>query len=98
MATTTAGRWEGPDLLLDVRVQPRATRDKLGDIVAGRLKVYITAPPVEGKANAYLRRFLGKQFGVPPSRIEILRGTTGRDKQLRIPSPKTLPPTLQALS
>ena len=42
-----------------VRVQPRASRDALGGLRAGSLVVRLTAPPVEGEANAALARFLG---------------------------------------
>ncbi|MBS0394009.1 MAG: YggU family protein [Proteobacteria bacterium] len=86
-------RWEGPDLVLTLRVQPRASRDELlAD--ATRLRVRITAPPVDGAANAHLLRFLARQFGVAPSRAELVRGATGRDKVVRIHAPEALPPAL----
>ena len=44
----------------------------------------LSAPPVEGAANAALLRMLGKALGVAPSAITILRGTAGRDKLLRV--------------
>lgn len=85
-------RWEGDDLLLNARVQPRSSRDGLAGIQGGRLKVRITAPPVEGKANAHLVRFLAGLFGVPKSRVHLVRGAGGRDKQMRIEAPRALPP------
>jgi len=46
--------------------------------------VRLTAPPVEGEANAALVRFLGRVVGVPASSVELLRGASGRDKLVRI--------------
>ena len=51
------------------------------------LKVRIQAPPVEGKANAYLVKYLSKHWKIPRSNIEILSGETGRNKRLRISNP-----------
>jgi uncharacterized protein (TIGR00251 family) len=86
-------RWDGADLVLTVRVQPRASRDAL--LVEGsRLKARITAPPVDGAANAYLLRFLAAQFGVAPSRAALVRGTTGREKVVRIAAPRAVPAAL----
>jgi hypothetical protein len=88
-------RWDGADLILTVRVQPRASRDELVAEDA-RLKVRITAPPVDGAANAHLIRYLAGQFGVAPSRTALVRGTTGRDKVVRISAPSVLPAALAA--
>jgi uncharacterized protein len=88
-------RWDGRDLVLTVRVQPRASRDEL--LLDGtRLKVRITAPPVDGAANAHLLRFLATEFGVAPSRTELVRGAAGRDKVVRIAAPNKLPEQLAA--
>ena len=84
--------WRGDDLVLNVRVQPKASREKLGaGTDDGRIKIYLTAPPVDGKANGALRKFLGKLFKTPPSAIEILSGQSDRNKRLRIPAPRKLP-------
>ena len=84
-------RWESGDLILQVRVQPRAGRDQIGTPVGDRLKVRITAAPVDGKANAHLLRFLAKAFGVAPSAVLLEAGETGREKRLRIRAPRRLP-------
>jgi uncharacterized protein len=86
-------RWDGANLVLTVRVQPRASRDELR-LEGARLKVRITAPPVDGAANAHLLRFLAGAFGVAPSRAELVRGASGREKIVRISAPKTLPDAL----
>jgi uncharacterized protein YggU (UPF0235/DUF167 family) len=46
--------------------------------------VRLNAPPVDGRANEALARFLGRVLGVPPSSIALVRGASGRDKVLRI--------------
>ena len=50
----------------------------------GALVVRLTAPPVDGEANAALTRFLGRSLGVAPSSIAIARGASGREKVVRI--------------
>lgn len=84
-------RWEDGDLLLAVRVQPRAGRDELAGVRDGRLRVRLTAPPVEGQANARLCRLLAELFQVPRSSVLLLNGAAGRDKRLRIRTPRRLP-------
>ncbi len=89
-------RWDGDDLVLDLKVQPRASRDELAEVLGDRLKVRITAPPVDGKANDHLVKFLAKTFRVPRSDVTLLSGETGRDKRLRIRAPAQLPPIIPA--
>ncbi|MBI5462016.1 MAG: YggU family protein [Gammaproteobacteria bacterium] len=86
--------WDGADLILAVHLQPRARQDEIVGAHGDRLKIRITAPPVDGKANAHLIRFLATICGVPISAVELLAGTSGRDKRLRIRAPRTLPPPL----
>jgi uncharacterized protein (TIGR00251 family) len=71
-------------LTLRVRVQPRASRDRLGGERDGALVVRLTAPPVEGKANEALARLLGRALGVPPSAVRVVQGATGREKRVAI--------------
>lgn len=88
-------RWDGVDLVLNVRVQPRAARDAFAP-EPERLRVRITAPPVDGAANAHLLRFVAGEFGVAPSGVSLLRGRTGREKVLRIAAPASMPAALAA--
>ncbi|HEY0634891.1 MAG TPA: DUF167 family protein [Gammaproteobacteria bacterium] len=85
-------RWQGGDLLLTLRIQPRASRDEIAGPYGDALKVRITAPPVDGKANAHLLRFLAGLFDVAPAAVELLSGETGRDKRVRISHPRRMPP------
>lgn len=84
-------QWQGSDLVLRVRAQPRARRDGFAEPVDGAIKVLLNAPPVDGKANARLRRFLADAFGVRLADVELLRGERSRVKQLLIRSPKRRP-------
>jgi hypothetical protein len=68
----------------DVKVVPRASRDKLGPRVGDRVKVQLTAPPVDGAANDALRALLAKAFGVPRGQVTIVRGETSRQKTVRV--------------
>lgn len=74
--------WQGTDLILTVRVQPRAARDELKVEADGRLRLRITAPPVAGKANEQLRRFLGRALGVARSQVRVAAGETSRNKRI----------------
>lgn len=94
MATALPYSWHDDRLTLHVRVQPRASRDEIVGIQGNHLKVRITAPPVEGRANAHLIEFLAREFGVPKSRISLIGGECGREKRLLILAPKRLPPPL----
>jgi uncharacterized protein (TIGR00251 family) len=75
-------------VLVDIRVQPRASADAFAGVHDGALKVRITAPPVDGEANKRLLRFLAKQLRLPVSALSIPRGETGRSKQVLIHEPE----------
>lgn len=87
-------RWDGDDLLLRVKVQPKSSRNALGELLGDRLKVYLTAPPVDGKANAALIKQLAKEFKVAKGQIHIQRGELGREKDLVIAAPQRIPTEL----
>lgn len=70
--------------MIDIVVQPKSSRDEIAGIHGDRLKIKLTAPPVDGKANAALIAFLAKKLGIAKSRITIVRGETGRKKTLFI--------------
>ncbi|MGB5255710.1 MAG: DUF167 domain-containing protein [Woeseiaceae bacterium] len=77
-------RSDGDDLYVSVRVQARAIRNELGGVRDGHLQVRTTAAPADGKANKAVTKLLAGAFGVAPSRIELRRGRTHRDKLFRI--------------
>jgi uncharacterized protein (TIGR00251 family) len=85
-------RWDQHDLTLHLRIQPKASRDAfIGPYGENEYKITITAPPVDGKANRHLLKFLAKAFGIPCSRVELIGGESSRSKTVRLKSPRTLP-------
>ena len=72
---------------LRVRIQPRSSQDRIAGLHAGTVKITLTAPPVEGKANERLIAFLARKLKLPKSALTILSGHTSRDKQVHISSP-----------
>ena len=73
--------------LVEVRVQPRARRNEVVGQVGGVLRVRVTAAPEGGEANRAVIGLLADALGVAPSRIELVRGATSRDKLFRIEPP-----------
>jgi uncharacterized protein (TIGR00251 family) len=96
MGANRAQRWEGDTLVLELRVQPRASRDELLDSEGGRLKVRVTSPPSDGQANAHLVRFLAALFRVPKRDVTILAGESSRNKRVAIRAPRVLPDPISA--
>jgi uncharacterized protein (TIGR00251 family) len=84
-------RWDATDLILRIHLQPRASRDAFADIAPDFVRVRVTAPPVDGQANAHLQWWLADRFGVARSAVRLERGATSRCKQVRIQSPSRLP-------
>lgn len=69
---------------LNVRVQPRASRNRVGEYRDGALRVSVTAPPRDGRANIALLELLADTLGVAKSRLRIVRGHTARDKVIAV--------------
>ena len=72
------------DLLFRIFVQPKSSKNVISGIHGDALKVKITAPPVDGAANAMCVKFFSKLFGVSKSSIDIASGQTGRNKRIRV--------------
>jgi uncharacterized protein len=84
---TGASHWcvaRGADLLLKVRVQPRASPEGVAGLHAGRLRLRVSTPPVDGRANARVVQLLAELLGVPVGNVELLRGHAGRDKDVLV--------------
>jgi len=92
-------QWDNDDLHLFVKIQPKASKDEFAEVLESspidRIKIRITAPPIDGKANTHLIKFLAKVFKVPKSNITIKNGETGRNKHLIIHAPRQLPKQLK---
>jgi uncharacterized protein (TIGR00251 family) len=70
--------------VLAVRVQPRASKEEVAGLMEGVVRIRLTAPPVEGKANEALLKFLAKRLGIPKGALELAVGDHGRNKLIRI--------------
>ncbi|NDJ56398.1 YggU family protein [Enterobacteriaceae bacterium 4M9] len=84
-------------LVLRLYIQPKASRDALVGVHGDELKVAITAPPVDGQANAHLVKFLAKQFRVAKGQVVIEKGELGRHKQVKIINPQQIPTNVAEL-
>lgn len=71
-------------VILEVLVQPRASRTRVVGEHDGRLKIQLAAPPVDGEANAALVEFLADALGARRSDVVIERGDSGRRKTVRV--------------
>jgi len=81
----------GPALILTLHVQPGAKRTEVAGIHGDAVKIRLNAPPVDGKANAELLRFLAAEFGVPQRAVTLVRGEASRRKVVRILQPQRRP-------
>ncbi len=77
-------RDEAGAAVLELLVQPRASRTRAVGEHDGRLKLQLAAPPVDGEANQALIEFLARALGVRKADLAILRGETGRRKTVRV--------------
>lgn len=84
-------------LVLRLYIQPKASRDTIVGLHGDEVKVAITAPPVDGQANAHLVKYLAKQFRVAKSQVLIEKGELGRHKQIKILNPQHIPTDVAAL-
>lgn len=74
----------GEGVTFSVRVHPRAKKDAITGEVGDALKVSLTAPPVDGKANEACIEFFAKLLKVPKASVSIAAGLTGRNKVVRV--------------
>lgn len=84
-------QWQGERLILTLQIQPRAKHNEIVGPHGDALKVRLTAPPVDGKANEALCEWLAEVCEVAKSRVTILAGLNGRRKRLAIDCPRRLP-------
>jgi uncharacterized protein len=73
-----------PTARLSVRLTPRAARDEIGRFEGETLRVRVTAPPVDGRANEALTRLLATKLDVPRSDVRVVGGQTSRLKLVAI--------------
>ena len=82
MAFTVRDTAQGAQFAL--RVQPRASRNAIAGVIGDAVKLAITAPPVDGKANQAVVEYLAELFDVAKSNIVIVSGESGRNKLIAV--------------
>ena len=75
---------QGDGACLSIKVQPRASKNKIGEAIGSELKVKVTAPPVDSAANEAVLRFLADMLDCPRGSVQLLRGNASRHKQILI--------------
>ncbi len=73
-------------VVLPCWIQPRASRNKIVGIHDGNVKISLTAPPVDGKANAELIKFISRSLKISKGSIDIISGESSRRKLLAVSS------------
>ena len=96
--TKTCAVIDGEIIVLETRMQTRSSQLTLGQAENGRLKLRLTASPVDGQANQQAIKLLAKAFGTAPSRIRITRGETSRNKTFEIAGATLIPLEIKAKS
>lgn len=87
-------RRDGDDVLLVLHVQPGAKRTEVSGLHGDALKIRLAAPPIEGRANEALLRFIADSFGVPLRNVELKQGAQSRHKTIRVGGSKVAPESL----
>jgi uncharacterized protein (TIGR00251 family) len=77
-------RDDGDAIAFDVLVQPRASRARIGPVHGDRLKIAVTAPPVDGEANAAVVELVAAELGVARGAVEVVAGHASRRKTVRV--------------
>jgi uncharacterized protein (TIGR00251 family) len=90
-------RYEGDDVWLLVHAQPGARQNSFAGVYGEAVKIRLAAPPVDGRANKELCRFLAEACGVAPSAVDVISGEGARAKRVRIKTPQMLPAALREL-
>lgn len=76
-------RWDGSTLILELQVQPRASRNEVVGLRDIRFKIRVSAAPVDGQANSELVKLLAREFRVSKSKVRIVKGAESRQKTRR---------------
>jgi uncharacterized protein (TIGR00251 family) len=87
-------RSEGGAIILTLHVQPGAKRSEISGLHGDALKIRLASPPIEGRANEALLRFIAELFAVPLRNIELLRGAQSRHKIVKVTGSKVSPENL----
>lgn len=87
-------RRNGEVITLTLHIQPGAKRSEIAGLHGEALKIRLAAPPVEGRANEALLKFVAELFGVPVRQVELKQGAQSRHKVVAISGSKVAPESL----
>lgn len=87
-------RRNGDVVTLTLHIQPGAKRSEIAGLHGDALKIRLAAPPVEGRANEALLKFIAELFGVPVRQVELKQGGQSRHKVVAVTGSKTEPESL----
>ena len=87
-------RREGGDITLTLHIQPGAKRSEVAGLHGDALKIRLAAPPIDGRANEALLRFIADSFAVPLRHVELLRGAQSRHKLVKVTGSNIEPESL----
>jgi len=87
-------RYQGEILTLTLHIQPGAKRTDVAGLHGEALKIRLAAPPIEGRANEALLKFIAESFGVPLRQVELKQGSQSRHKVVAITGSKVEPGSL----
>jgi uncharacterized protein (TIGR00251 family) len=69
---------------LSIKLQPRSSKNEIGEALGSELRIRVTAPPVDSAANQELIRFLAESLDCPRNSVELLKGHTSRHKVVKL--------------
>ncbi len=75
-------KFQNQAAVISILLVPRASSNRICGVHGDRLKIAVTAPPVDGEANAEVQQFLAKIFGISQSQVSIVRGHTSKRKDV----------------
>ena len=75
-------REKNGNCIIRCRIQPSASKNKIVGIYNDAIKITLTAPPVDGKANKMLTQFMAKQLKLPKSKVSVIKGESSRSKTI----------------
>jgi uncharacterized protein len=87
-------RRDGQTITLTLHVQPGAKRSEIAGLHGEALKIRLAAPPVEGRANEALQKFIAELFSVPLRQVELKQGAQSRHKVVAVSGSKVEPENL----
>ena len=77
-------RADGEDVILSLHIQPGAKKTEVAGLYGDTLKIRLSAPPVDGKANEALVAFIAEKVGAGRTAVELISGQASRSKRVRI--------------